>query len=108
MSGTTTDDERVAAIQQVWVEGDYRRIAQLFAPVSELLATELDVAGRRVLDAATGTGNTAIAMARAGAEVEAFDLTPLLLEWARERAEAEQVEVGFHEGELCAIPWPGW
>jgi SAM-dependent methyltransferase len=101
-----SDDERVAGIRQVWTEGDYRRIAQLFSPVSERLAVELDVAGRQVLDAATGTGNTAIAMARAGAEVEAFDLTPLMLDRARERARAEHVQVRFREGDLTAVPFP--
>jgi len=106
MTEPTSEDERVAGIRQVWTEGDYRRIASLFSPVSERLAVELDVAGRQVLDAATGTGNTAIAMARAGAEVEAFDLTPLMLERARERARAEHVQVRFREGDLTAIPFP--
>lgn len=100
MAETIGGDERLAGIQQVWTEGDYRRIAELFAPVSERLATELDVAGRRVLDAATGTGNTAIAMARAGAEVDAFDLTPSMLDRARERAVVEHVEVDFREADL--------
>lgn len=106
MTERTNDDERIAGITQVWTEGDYRRIAQLFAPVSERLVAELDVAGRRVLDAATGTGNTAIGLAHAGAEVEAFDLTPALLDQARERAAAEHVEIAFREGDLTAIPYP--
>lgn len=99
-------DERVEELRRLWSDGDYRRIAQLFAPVSERLAAELDVAGLRVLDAACGTGNTAIVMAHAGAEVAAFDLTPQMLDWARQRAAAEHAAVLFREGELTAIPWP--
>ena len=51
--------------QQTWASGDYHVIASLVAPVSERLCDAVDLrAGERVLDVATGSGNTAIAAAR--------------------------------------------
>ncbi|WP_305789144.1 class I SAM-dependent methyltransferase [Symbioplanes lichenis] len=52
------------------------------------------VAGRRVIDVATGSGIAAIAAARAGAaEVEAFDVSPEAVEAARRNAAANEVSV---------------
>lgn len=97
---------RIAAIQKLWTDGDYPTIGALFEPMSDELVARLDLAGRRVLDAATGTGNTAILAAQAGAQVDAFDLTPSLLEVARQRAADAGVTVRFVEGDLVAIPFP--
>ncbi len=44
-----------------------------------------DLQGRRVLDAGCGTGALAVALARRGAEVVAIDLSPNLVEVARDR-----------------------
>lgn len=98
-------EDRVAAIRQLWTDGDYAAVGDGFRAAAQRLTDELDVAGRRVLDAATGTGNFAIAAARAGAEVHAFDLTPLLLAEARRRAEATGVQVTFVEGDLLDVPY---
>lgn len=108
MTDAGDEPERVATIQQLWTDGDYRRIGELFAPISEQIVAELDaqepLSGRRVLDAATGTGNTALALAARGAKVRAFDLTPRLLDIARARAEQAGLEVEFLEGDLLDIP----
>ncbi len=45
-----------------------------------------DLRGRRLLDAGCGTGALAVAAARRGARVVAVDLSPTLIELARERA----------------------
>ena len=46
--------------QQTWASGDYQMIASLIVPVSERLCDAIDLrAGERVLDVATGSGNTA-------------------------------------------------
>jgi len=63
------------------------------------------VAGQRVLDVACGTGVVAITAARAGARVTALDLTPQLLECARENAALASVEVEFHEGDAEQLPF---
>jgi magnesium-protoporphyrin O-methyltransferase len=44
-----------------------------------------DLSGRRVLDAGCGTGALAVEAARRGAEVVAIDLSPTLVQLARER-----------------------
>jgi len=48
-----------------------------------------DLAGKEVLDVATGGGHTALAFARAGARVMATDLTPEMLEAARTFVQGE-------------------
>lgn len=110
MDPTQNDDDRVGTIQRLWSDGDYRRIGELFASVSEQLVAELDarldLGGKQVLDAATGTGNTALELARVGANVHAFDLTPRLLAIARERAELAGLDVELVDGDLLAIPYP--
>ena len=47
-----------------------------------------DLSGRRVLDAGCGTGALAVEAARRGAEVVAIDLSPTLVQLARERTPA--------------------
>jgi len=67
-----------------------------------------DLRGRRVLDAGCGTGALALEAARRGAEVVAIDLSPTLVDLARERTQAEreavrQVSGGrieFHAGDM--------
>lgn len=102
--------DRVASIQQLWTAGDYAQIGELFHPISVRLVADLDaelgLAGREVLDAATGTGNTALELAARGAQVHAFDLTPRLLDVARSRATDAGVEVHFVEGDLLHVPFP--
>jgi ubiquinone/menaquinone biosynthesis C-methylase UbiE len=67
-----------------WGEGTYERLAEQFAPVHDELVTVLGPrAGERWLDAATGTGAVAARAARAGAEVTAFDFSPVMLDKAR-------------------------
>jgi SAM-dependent methyltransferase len=73
-----------------------------------LVAQAGDVAGAKALDVATGGGHTALALARAGAEVIAADLTPAMLEQAsafitRELGEAGHVS--FVEAAAEALPF---
>lgn len=63
-------------------------------------------AGEHVLDVATGTGVVAVTAARAGASVKALDLTPVLLETARENASIARVDVEFTEGDAERLPYP--
>jgi magnesium-protoporphyrin O-methyltransferase len=61
-----------------------------------------DLSGRRVLDAGCGTGALAIEAARRGAEVVAIDLSPTLVNLARERqpALAGSGTVDFRSGDM--------
>ncbi|WP_213953538.1 methyltransferase domain-containing protein [Variovorax sp. dw_954] len=63
--------------------------------------------GETVLDVATGTGVVAITAARAGAKVCALDLTPELLDVARDNAAiAGLEEIGWTEGDAEQLPYP--
>ena len=88
------DLEAVKAKQKTaWSSGDYGIIANRVAIVSEVLCDRADiVAGSRVLDVAGGTGNTAMAAARCGAEVTSLDYVPELLERGREIADAARFD----------------
>ena len=60
-----------------------------------------------VLDVGCGTGVVAVTAARAGARVSALDLTPELLEQARENgAVAGCAEIAWIEGDAEALPYP--
>lgn len=61
--------------------------------------------GRRVLDAACGTGVVSVTAARLGARVTGLDLTPELLERARENARIARVEIDWHEGDVEKLPF---
>ena len=64
-----------------------------------------DLHGQRVLDAGCGTGALAVEAARRGAEVLAIDLSPTLVQLARERLPADLSTgsgggVDFHAGDM--------
>lgn len=61
--------------------------------------------GQRVLDIACGTGVVAITAARIGAKVTGLDLTPELLERARENSGVAEVKVDWREGDAEALPF---
>jgi SAM-dependent methyltransferase len=91
--------------RQTWASGDYHVIASIIVPVSERLCDAIDLrAGERVLDVATGSGNTAIAAARRLCEVTGVDYVPELLERGRARAAAEGFYINFVEGDAEAMP----
>lgn len=61
-----------------------------------------DLTGRRVLDAGCGTGALSVEAARRGAEVVAVDLSPTLIQLARERAplDLHPGRLQFHSGDM--------
>ena len=75
------------------------------APAAQLVTFAKVQRGQRVLDVATGTGAVAVTAARRGAQVSGLDLTPELLEVARQNAPLAGVEVDFHEGDAEALPF---
>lgn len=60
----------------------------------------------RLLDVACGTGVVAITAARQGADAQGVDLTPELVERARENAQIARLNVEFMEGDVEALPYP--
>jgi len=93
--------------QEAWAAGDFSMFATTIVIVSERLCETVDLrAGQKVLDVATGSGNTAIAAARRGCEVTGVDYVPALLERGRVRADAERLAVTFLEGDAEDLPFP--
>ena len=108
MTITTTSDytELRDKQQKVWSSGDYNKIAALTVPVSEHLVEHVGVApGSHVLDVATGTGHVALAAARRSAVTTGIDYVPELLEIARRRAAAEDLDIDFAEADAENLPY---
>jgi SAM-dependent methyltransferase len=89
-----------------WMAGDYGRVAKFTeATAEDFIARRHIRSGARVLDVACGTGNLAIPAARAGAAVAGIDIAPNLLDQAGSRANREEVNVDFQEGDAEALPY---
>jgi ubiquinone/menaquinone biosynthesis C-methylase UbiE len=92
--------------QRAWASGDYAMFGAALLIISELLCEAVDLRpGQKVLDVATGSGNTALAAARRYGEVTGVDYVPALLERGRERAAAERLEVAFRDGDAEELPF---
>jgi len=74
-------------------------------PAARLVGFAGVKSGQRVLDVACGTGVVAVTAARLGASVTGLDLTPELLERARENASIAGVSIDWHEGDVEALPF---
>jgi SAM-dependent methyltransferase len=91
--------------KQSWV--NFTPFEALTTPAAARLVKHAAIVpGMRVLDVACGTGVVAITAARLGAVVTALDLTPQLLERARENGRLANVRVDFHEGDVEHLPFP--
>lgn len=70
---------------------------------------DTDPRGKTVLDAGTGKGRFAIAFAKGGAErVIALDISPVMLELAREQAKREGIldKISFELGDVEDLKYP--
>lgn len=89
---------------ETWTSGDFPKMGVELSIVGELLCESVPVlAGDKVLDVATASGNTALAAARRRARVTGIDITPVLLERARLRAAAEGLSADFQLGDAMAL-----
>ncbi|MEM9131135.1 MAG: class I SAM-dependent methyltransferase [Actinomycetota bacterium] len=92
---------------EFWSIGDYATVGDLWSAPGRVLAQSLTVAGLDVIDLATGTGVTAIAMAGRGARsVVGVDAAPKLLAEAGRRATRAGVDVDWVEADLAHVPLP--
>ena len=107
MSETTTEmDALKARLKATWMAGDYGHFAKYLEPSALEFLSRLNVEpGTRMLDVACGAGQISIPAARAGANVTGLDIAANLIEQARARAQAENVDVQFDEGDAEAIPY---
>jgi SAM-dependent methyltransferase len=92
--------------REMWAS--FTPTAMFTTPVAGHLVAFAGVgAGEAVLDVGTGTGVVAISAARAGARVTALDLSPDLLDQARENGRVAQHEdIAWVEGDAEALPYP--
>src|ERR1051325_4931606 len=92
--------------QQTWAAGDFSVVAWTSMIVSELLCEAVDLrSGQKVLDVATGSGNTALSAARRFCETTGIDYVPDLIEQAKQRATAEGLDVTFEVGDAENLPY---
>ena len=92
--------------QGAWSSGDYAIVGTTLQIVGEELCEALDIRpGRKVLDVAAGNGNVSLAAARRWCDVVATDYVPALLERARERADADRLDIEFREADAEALPF---
>jgi magnesium-protoporphyrin O-methyltransferase len=91
-----TSDAPLGRIRTSVREGRDRMRATLLAWLPD------DLHGRRILDAGCGTGALAVEAARRGAEVVAIDLSPKLVQLARERLPATlgRGSIRFESGDM--------
>ncbi|WHT15957.1 class I SAM-dependent methyltransferase [Crossiella sp. CA-258035] len=61
----------------------------------------------RVLDLGCGAGRNAIHLAAAGFTVDAVDLSPTAITWARERAAQAGADIRFHHGDAFQLDLDG-
>jgi SAM-dependent methyltransferase len=104
----TPDLTALKAKQQLtWASGDYSAVGATLQLIAERLVDSADLqAGWRVLDVAGGSGNAALAAARAGCDATCTDYVPALLERARERSEAERLPMTIAEADAEDLPFP--
>jgi SAM-dependent methyltransferase len=92
--------------QKVWSSGDYNKIAAITVPVSEHLVEHAGIfPGQHVLDVATGTGHVALAAARRSAITSGIDYVPALVDIARRRAEAEDLDLDLRVSDAEHLPY---
>jgi SAM-dependent methyltransferase len=100
--------DAIAKFKQLQKEG-WAHFASLEALTTVTAARLVKFAGLRpgqaVLDVACGTGVVAITAARSGTKVTGIDLTPELLERARENSRIAEVDVDWREGDAEALPF---
>lgn len=101
-------DDAIAKFKEVQRQGwrHFAPLEPLTTPAAARLVKFANVcADQNVLDVGCGTGVVAITAARIGARVHGVDLTPELLERARENASVANVEIDFQEGDAEALPF---
>jgi SAM-dependent methyltransferase len=94
-------------LRATWAAGDWTEFSPLIQPVGALVLDRVAPAeGMTLLDVGTGSGdNIAIPAAQRGATVTGLDITPELLEHARNNGEEAGVDVEWIEGDAADLPF---
>lgn len=101
MSTLTPEMETLKArLKATWMAGDYGYFAKYLEPGALAFLERLSIApGTRLLDVGCGAGQIAIPAARAGVRVTGVDIALNSVEQARIRAQAENLDICFDEGD---------
>ena len=92
----TTADAKVSKVRQTVREGRDTMRAVMLSRLPD------DLTGCRVMDAGCGTGLTTVELARRGADVVAVDISPQLIDIAKDRLPPElRDKVSFHVGDMA-------
>lgn len=93
------------ANKALWEKGNFTEIAGYMREAGEAFAQSLSIKpGMKVLDLGCGDGNTALPIARLGAEVTGIDIARNLVEAGRRRAAAAGLSnVQFQEGDASNL-----
>jgi SAM-dependent methyltransferase len=90
--------------KQMW--SGFASLEMMTASVAPRLVKRAGISrGDRVLDVACGTGVVALTAARLGAVVTGLDLTPQLIERARENASIMHLDGTFVQGDVEELPF---
>jgi len=89
-----------------WNAGDYGMFATYMEPGAiKILESWNIVPGQTLLDVACGTGQISIPAARMGMKVTGVDIAPNSIEYARRRAQEEELDATFDEGDAENLPY---
>jgi SAM-dependent methyltransferase len=92
----------------MWGNGPYQRITETLPDIHDMVVDRLaPQPGDRWLDLACGTGAVAERVAAVGGcSVTGIDLAPVLIETARERADAQGLEIDYAVGDAESLDVP--
>ena len=91
----------------MWGNGPYQRVTDTITDIHELVVERLaPKPGDRFLDLACGTGAVAGRAAAAGARVTGLDLSPALIETAKERAAELGLDIEYVVGDAERLAFP--
>jgi len=92
----------------VWSSAPFENVAELIADMHDALVERLAPReGEQWLDLGCGAGHVAFQAVRAGAEVTASDLSPTLVETARQRAAEEGLDLTLQVVDCQDTPYAG-
>lgn len=107
-SPETISGEALAKFKEAQRQGwaHFAPLEAMTTPAAARLVRHSGVrAGQRALDVACGTGVVALTAARLGARATGLDLTPELIERARENSQIAGVDVDWHLGDVEELPF---
>jgi SAM-dependent methyltransferase len=94
-------------LKAAWMPGDYAYFARYLETGAQEFLERLNIEnGTHMLDVACGAGQISLPAARLGAKVTGIDIASNLIEQAKKRAESENLEIRFDEGDAEMLPYP--